>query len=99
LFVAFFAPYDFTGKAITVKAELTDTIGVIKRKMAEKEHIPPDQHNLMFAGEQLQVGAFTHSYNAHMPLLRPSHMMRITAGSRYMWSHLSARSPIQNPSA
>ena len=42
------------GKAITVKAELTDTIGVIKRKMAEKEHIPPDQHNLMFAGEQLQ---------------------------------------------
>jgi hypothetical protein len=27
---------------------------VIKRKMAEKEHIPPDQHNLMFAGEQLQ---------------------------------------------
>jgi len=43
------------GKAITVKAELTDTIGVIKRKMAEKEHIPPDQHNLMFAGEQLQV--------------------------------------------
>ena len=57
MFVAFFAPYDFTGKAITVKAELTDTIGVIKRKMAEKEHIPPDQHNLMFAGEQLQVGA------------------------------------------
>ena len=43
-----------TGKAITVNAELTDTIGVIKRKMAEKEHIPPDQHNLMFAGEQLQ---------------------------------------------
>jgi len=43
-----------TGKAITVKAELTDTIGVIKRKMAEKEQIPPDQHNLMFAGEQLQ---------------------------------------------
>jgi ubiquitin len=43
-----------TGKAITVKAELTDTIGVIKRKMAEKESIPPDQHNLMFAGEQLQ---------------------------------------------
>ena len=44
----------FPGKAITVKAELTDTIGVIKRKMAEKEHVPPDQHNLMFAGEQLQ---------------------------------------------
>jgi hypothetical protein len=46
--------YIYKGKAITVKAELTDTIGVIKRKMAEKESIPPDQHNLMFAGEQLQ---------------------------------------------
>ena len=31
--------------------ELTDTIGVVV-KMAEI--VPPDQHNLMFAGEQLQ---------------------------------------------
>lgn len=44
----------FLGKAITVSADLTDTIGVIKRRMAEQEQIPPDQHNLMFAGEQLQ---------------------------------------------
>jgi ubiquitin len=51
-----------TGKTLTLDAEPTDTIEVLKLKIQEKEGIPPDQMRLIFDGEQLEDDRTRHSY-------------------------------------
>ena len=54
-----------TGNTITLKVNSSDTIGVIKTKIQEKEGIPADQQSLMFNSKQLEDGHFVDYYEIH----------------------------------
>jgi len=52
-----------TGKTIRIAAVANDSIVSIKRKIEEKEAIPPAQQRLIYAGQQLEDNKTLADYN------------------------------------
>ncbi|CAG8791620.1 9973_t:CDS:2, partial [Dentiscutata erythropus] len=52
-----------TGKTITIDADSSDNVVIIKQRIEEKEGVPVNEQRLIFAGKQLEDDRSLSDYN------------------------------------
>ncbi|XP_058448014.1 uncharacterized protein LOC131428249 [Malaya genurostris] len=52
-----------TGRTIVLSVEATDSVESLKKKVEEREDVPPNNQRLLFAGKQLEDGRFLSDYS------------------------------------
>ena len=51
------------GITLTLDVKFSDTIGIVKQKIQQKEGIPPDEQRLIFNGEEFKDECTLSDYN------------------------------------